>query len=184
MNSIQSNIESLLFIAQRPLSIKKISALVHESEHDIKEALAVLSEEYQKDRHGFIIVINQDHVEFISNPKNSDLVREYTKEEVAGELTRAGLETLTVISYRGPVTKVEIEQIRGVHCTLVLRNLLLRGYIESSDGAESERTYSISMDFLRHLGVQSIAELPDYETLNAHEFLDTLLDAPSQKEHA
>ncbi len=182
MNDLQSKIESLLFIAQRPLSTKKISGFLQVTEKNVLEALSILQVEYQKDRRGIVLVSHQDHYELVSSPAHASLVRDYTKEEFVGDLTRAGLETVTVISYRGPVTKVEIEQIRGVNCTVVLRNLLLRGYIESSDGGESEKTYTVSIDFIRHLGIQKITELPDYQTLNAHEFLDSLIDASTQKQ--
>lgn len=173
--SLASKIETLLFIAQRPLSIKKIAQLTGESDENVGLALERLSEIYAKDDRGIILIRHNDQAEFATNPLFSDLVKEYTKEEVSGELTRAGLETLTIIAYRGPLTKAQIEQIRGVNCTIVLRNLAMRGYIETTGESDGEKLYTASFDFLRHLGIQSVADLPEYESLHSDERLDALL---------
>lgn len=172
---LASKIETLLFIAQRPLSIKKIAQLTGESDENVGAALERLSEIYAKDDRGIILIRHNDQAEFATNPLFSDLVKEYTKEEVSGELTRAGLETLTIIAYRGPLTKAQIEQIRGVNCTIVLRNLAMRGYIETTGESDGEKLYTASFDFLRHLGIQSVADLPEYESLHSDERLDALL---------
>ena len=82
-----------------------------------------------------------------------------------------------MIAYKGPVTKPEIEQIRGVNCSLILRNLLLRGLIEETGSVGGEARYSITIPFLQYLGVSSVKELPDYEGLNAHETLKAVLNA-------
>jgi len=63
--------------------------------------------------------------------ESSEIVEKFLKEELTGEMTRPQLETLTIIAYRGPMTKMEIEQIRGVNCSLILRNLLMRGLVEA-----------------------------------------------------
>lgn len=172
---LASKIETLLFIAQRPLSIKKIAQLTGESDENVGAALEHLTEIYAKDDRGIILIRHNDQAEFATNPLFSDLVKEYTKEEVSGELTRAGLETLTIIAYRGPLTKAQIEQIRGVNCTIVLRNLAMRGYIETTGESDGEKLYTTSFDFLRHLGIQSVADLPEYESLHSDERLDALL---------
>ncbi|MDP2631120.1 MAG: SMC-Scp complex subunit ScpB [Candidatus Uhrbacteria bacterium] len=172
---LASKIETLLFIAQRPLSVKKIAQLTGESDENVSAALEHLAGIYTKDDRGIILILHNDQAELATNPDNSDFVREYTKEEVSGELTRAGLETLTIIAYRGPLTKAQIEQIRGVNCTIVLRNLAMRGYIETTGESDGEKLYTSSFDFLRHLGIQSVADLPDYESLHSDERLDALL---------
>jgi segregation and condensation protein B len=102
-------------------------------------------------------------LQLATNPAAAEAVRLFAKEEVGGELTRPSLETLTIIAYRGPMTKPEIEQLRGINCTLILRNLLLRGLIEERDDlSKLQPVYSVSLDFLRHLGVKKVSELPDF----------------------
>jgi segregation and condensation protein B len=106
----------------------------------------------------------------VSNPDNREAAENFLKAEVSGELTRPQLETLTVISYCGPITKPELEQIRGVNCSLILRNLLLRGLVkEMEDPANLLPTYEATMEYIRHLGLNNLRELPDYDKLHGHE---------------
>lgn len=171
---LSSQIETLLFVAQKPLSARKISELSGADQKAVRDALEALALRYAEKECGIVLMRHDDHAELATHPDNTDVVTAYTKEEVTGELTRAGLETLTVIAYRGPITKSALEQIRGVHSTVVLRNLMMRGLIESRGEEKGEKKYVISFDFLRHLGVSRVEDLPDYETLNADERLEQL----------
>lgn len=109
-------------------------------------------------------------------PEHAELVASFVEEDLHGELTRPQLEALTVIAYRGPITKSELEQVRGVHCGLILRNLMMRGLIQTEeDPAKLQMVYTVTMDFLRTLGVASVAELPEYEALHKEETIDRLL---------
>jgi len=118
-----------------------------------------------------------------SHPDNAKLVQLFLKSDITGELTEPALETLTIIAYRGPMTKPEIEQIRGVNCSLILRNLLIRGLIEKIEHKKVELPrYQVTHDFIRFLGIGSAAELPDYEKLHTHETLDEVLRATEEQE--
>lgn len=169
-----SQIESLLFVAQKPLSVKKVSELCGADQKAVRDALSALALRYSKSECGIVLMRQDDRVELATNPDNTDVVALYTKEEATGELTRAGLETLTAVAYRGPITKNALEQIRGVNCTVVLRNLMMRGLIESAGEEKGDKKYSVSFDFLRHLGVARVEDLPDYEALNADERIEQL----------
>lgn len=173
--TLSSRIESLLFIAQRPLPIKKISELTCSSIEDVRACLASISRELAERKSGIVLLVHNNCAELATYPDNTDIVRAYTREEVTGDLTRPGLETLTVIAYRGPVTKVELERVRGVNCTIVLRNLMMRGYVETLGSEKGESMYVLSFDFLRHLGVQNTEELPDYALLHNDEKLAQML---------
>ncbi|MCD4760548.1 SMC-Scp complex subunit ScpB, partial [bacterium] len=131
---------------------------------------------------GIHLTVNNKKVQLASNPDNVKVLKEYFQNEISGELTKPSLETLTVIAYRQPVSKEELEQIRGVNCSLILRNLLIRGLIEENNDKNSlATTYSVTMDFLRHLGVSSVEDLPDYEKLNSNENLVKLLENSLEK---
>ena len=83
---------------------------------------------------------------------------------------------MTIIAYRGPIAKYELERIRGVNCSLIIRNLLLRGLIEEKSGREGQDSlYSVTPDFLRFLGLSRAPDLPDYERLSRHESLESFL---------
>ena len=105
------------------------------------------------------------------------MVQEFIKDETSGELTRPSLEALTVIAYRGPVSKIDLDRIRGVNCALILRNLMLRGLVEAkNDKKKSETYYNITLDFIRFLGISDIKELPDYERLSKDDTIDRVLE--------
>jgi segregation and condensation protein B len=89
-------------------------------------------------------------------------------EEREGELGKASLETLTIIAYKGPISKKEIEYIRGVNCQYSLRSLLLRGLIERKTGKNDERqaVYNITLETVKFLGLAKISDLPEYESIN------------------
>ncbi|MCG2700667.1 SMC-Scp complex subunit ScpB, partial [Candidatus Parcubacteria bacterium] len=96
--------------------------------------------------------------------------------ETTGELSRPSLESLTIIAYRGPVAKIDLDRIRGINCALILRNLLLRGLIEGKyDNKKKETYYSVTFDFIKFLGINNIKELPDYERLNKDDTIDRML---------
>jgi segregation and condensation protein B len=111
-----------------------------------------------------------------SSPENAKAVREFLQSEVSGELTPASLETLTIIAYRGPVKKSDLEKIRGINCSLILRNLLIRGLIEeASEKEEEDKDYAVSLEFVKFLGINSVKDLPDYEKFHNNEDIDRLL---------
>jgi len=181
MSSLKSKIESLLFISPRPLSFKKIAELVNEDKERIKKKVKELLEEYKESDRGIQIVLHGEKVQAITSPENAKLVQGFIKDEITGELTRPSLETLTIIAYRGPIAKSELEQIRGVNCSLILRNLMIRGLVEAREDRERMETYyDVTFDFLRFLGVSETKELPDYEKLSG-ELEGLLLEASQEK---
>jgi segregation and condensation protein B len=99
----------------------------------------------------------------ITAPESAGIVRRFLQEEGKNDLTRPALETLAIVAYRGPVTKTQIEQIRGVASETMLRNLLARGLIaEAGKSPEPGRPvrYTISQAFLEHFGLAGPQELP------------------------
>lgn len=180
--SAKSEIESLLFVSSRPLSVKRLAEATGHSKEEVKSALAELAAEYDaRATGGMILMRDGDEVQFATAPDNAEMVKTFLKDESFGELTRPALETLTIVGYRGPLTKAELEQIRGVNCSLILRNLLIRGLVETEGGKADDPTapavYRVTFDFLRYLGIRQASELPDYESLRSDENLQKLLDA-------
>lgn len=172
-----ARVEALLFVAQKPLTIKKISQLAELSVEEVRSAVDELSHAYTHGGHGIVLLSHADSCELATNPLHTETITKYSKEEITGELTRAGLETLTVIAYRGPLSKSELESVRGVNCTIVLRNLMMRGLVDASGSEKGEKMYSVSFDFLRHLQVSTIEDLPDYAKLNSDERLEQNITA-------
>ncbi len=183
MTSTKHHIESILFIAARPLTAKKLAEISGASVDETKKTIAELMEEYAGAGRGIQLNRLGDSYQLSTTPETSSVVQKFLEEEEKKELTKPSLETLTIIAYRGPVTKNDLELIRGVNCSLILRNLLIRGLVEEmADPAAMVTRYQVTFDFLQYLGIREPRELPDYDKLNANENLEKLLTTKTVEE--
>jgi segregation and condensation protein B len=174
---LKNKIESLLFISHKPITISEAAKIIGAEKKEIEEAINILAEEYGEKNSGIQIIQIDGKFQMASSSSSSEVISKFLKSEITGELTRPSLETLTIVAYRGPISKTELELLRGVNCSLILRNLLMRGLIEGQDDKLSGTTkYSVTLDFLKYLGMSQIIELPDYERLNKNNNLDKLLN--------
>jgi len=88
------------------------------------------------------------------------------------------LEVLSIVAYRGPISRMDVEAIRGVNCSFTLRSLLMRGLLERIDNPADNRSYlyKISFDFLKKMGVESVEKLPDFENLSKDDRIDSIIN--------
>jgi len=182
---MKTKIESLLFVSPKPLTAKNIFNFLKKQDKKIKlekveQALQELIKEYNVEGKGINLMESQDQYQFVTSVENAEFIKKFNKDERTGELSQPSLETLTIVAYRGPITKVNIEQIRGVNCSLILRNLMIRGLIDI-DEKEGTEIYKVTPDFLKFLGVNSVKELPEYEKLHTVENLEQFLANHSNK---
>ena len=163
INDLKEKIEAILFYLAEPVEINFLAKTLDVSKKEIVSAVEELKLELEK--RGIRLVLHDDEVTLVTAPEFSDLIEKMIKEERQRDLGRSGIETLSIIAYKGPVSKKEIEYIRGVNCQWALRSLLLRGLVEKKNSLTDERVvvYSITGDTLRHLGLSRITELPEYE---------------------
>lgn len=176
----RAHLEALLFVSAKPFTVKGLAKLLNSSEDKIETWIEELQEEFESGDRGVRVVRNGNDVQLMSSPDCRELIEEYLKEEITGELTRPQLETLTIIGYRGPISKPDIEQIRGINCTLILRNLEWRGLIEQSELSTAEiPAYRVTMDFVRYLGLSSVEQLPNFESLNVCEVSSPSSQSPA-----
>ncbi len=159
---LEQKIESILFFKNEPVALSELAKILAVPKESIQETISKLQTEYEK--RGIVIITDGEVVSFGTHPDNSRLIEDIQKEELSRELGRAGLETLAIVLYRGPVSRKEIDHIRGVNSGYTLRSLLIRGLIERTD-IEGERSYSYkpTLKTLEHLGVSSREELPQYD---------------------
>lgn len=174
---INAQVESILFVLNKPLEIKKLAKLCERSVEEVEVVLESLKNKYNNEESGINLLVTDKEVQLVSNPKNKKLVEELVKEDIEGELTRPQLEALTVIAYRGPITKMELEQIRGVNCTLILRNLMIKGLVEvEEDKIIDNNKYRMTTSFMRHLGIMEQQELPNYAEYSQAESIAEVLE--------
>jgi segregation and condensation protein B len=173
--NLKSVLESVLFAYGEALSIKKITTITGAELDDIRSAMEEMSSEYQNT--GIVLIKKDDTYQLGTHPDSAPYVEKMMKGEFNEELSRAALDTATIIAYKGPITRVGIEFIRGVNSSFTVRNLLMRGLIERVENKNDARSYlyQISADFLKHLGLTRIEDLPRYE-----EFKKEIIHMPEE----
>jgi segregation and condensation protein B len=166
-NSKMGEIEALLFVAGEPVATEKIRSFLKITKKKWSEEMALLNEKYSRSDSGLQIMEKGSKIQLVSKPKFAEEVAKFLGKAFNEELSRATLETLAVVAYRGPVTRAQIEHIRGVNCSFALRTLSLRGIVERKENPLDSRSYlyEVSFEFLKGLGLKSVRELKDYEKL-------------------
>ncbi len=164
---IKEQIESILLLGGDEIKIKDLSKFFSIS---IDKILGILEELRMERIHtGINLEIHEELVYFITNPQCGDIINMYFKQEAKPKkLSNAALETLSIIAYRQPVTKSEIEQVRGVSTDRVIQTLEERKFVRICGKRESigrPNLYEITNKFLGYLGVTSVEELPNYSEI-------------------
>ncbi len=162
MIELANQIESLLFVSNKPLTVKHLAKYTKASESEIKLALNELSEARQES--GVVLLMAENQYQLATHSKYTELVRSFLNADLKESLTEATVEVLAITSYRQPISKVEIEAIRGVNSQYSIRALLMRGLIEKVPNPEDARgmLYQTTTEFLQHLGLQSNNDLPNF----------------------
>lgn len=171
--------ESLLFVSGEPIAFGRLAKILNISEDEVSESVQVLTEKYAADvQCGLQLIVKDDKVELATKPASAPFIEALTKSALQENLSKTALEVLSIIAYRAPITRAEIESIRGVNCSFTLRNLLLRDLIEREGNPADARGYVYlpTFRFLESLGLRHINELPDYATLSQDERLKTTLE--------
>lgn len=162
-------LEAILFVAAKPMSLTALARATEMDLEAVTAAVEVLTHDYESRDAGIRIARTGDQIQLVTAPALASIVSGYQEKEYTGELTKAQLETLTVIAYQQPITRPEVEEIRGVNSAVILRTLLLRGLIhERSDDTALLPVFELTVDALRTLGITAVTELPEYESLHAH----------------
>jgi segregation and condensation protein B len=179
IEKLKSVIESILFSVGEPVKISKLAKIVGVTKEELENALMLLAAEYSGQGRGLIILRKEDEAQLATNPENAPFIDQVVKSELQESLSSAALEVLAIIAYRGPITRTDIEAVRGVNCSYTVRNLLMRGLIERIDNPKDNRgyIYKISFEFLKKMGVESVSKLPDYESLSRDERIESIFSS-------
>ncbi|HYP59984.1 MAG TPA: SMC-Scp complex subunit ScpB [Thermomicrobiales bacterium] len=162
-------IEALLMVADGPVHPADIAQAIGVDPRDIARALAQL--EMQNGR-GWILQHHAEHVQLTTAPRFADYVRRFLGIERQSRLSSAALESLAIVAYRQPVTRSEIESVRGVDCTGVLATLMQRNLVEAvgrQDSPGNPILYGTTPEFLMHFGLGSLDELPPLGDVNGQD---------------
>jgi len=165
--NLDAKIEALLFYKGEPLTIKALAKMLGASEDEVQTALGVLEEKLAG--RGLTLIRKEDELALSTSPDMSELLEGLRKEELNKDLSKASLETLAVVMYKNGATRSEIDYIRGVNSSFILRNLLIRGLIEKMPDPKDARRliYKPTFDLLSFMGVSKIEDIPDYGEVNS-----------------
>lgn len=172
LNNLSAKIEAILFWKAEPISIKKLAALCNVNEAGITAGVKVLSETLASTTmgataRGLALIEHDGEVTLGTAPAFAGLIESLAKDELMRDLGKAGLETLSIILYQGPITRAEIDYIRGVNSQFIVRNLLVRGLVEKKENPKDQRSflYGPTLELIAHLGLTGVDKLPEYETV-------------------
>jgi len=158
---LKALVESLLFVAEGPVSPGQLAKALGVSDKEVQDALIALAEEYRG--RGLRLQRDEGRAQIVTAPEAAGHIQQFLGLTVDGNLSAAALETLAIIAYRQPLTRAEIEAVRGVDCGSVLRTLASKGFIAQLGRLERAGrpiVYGTTFQFLRYFGLESLDDLP------------------------
>ena len=161
--SLKGRIEAILFVAGEAVGIRDLAKALRIEEKELKEALKTIGSEYDYEQRGFMLKRFGDKVQLATRPLYSEDVLRLLQPVQQQSLSQAAMETLAVVAYKQPVTRAEVEQIRGVKCDYSLQSLMIKGLIQEAgrkDTIGRPILYATTDMFLSHFGIQSLEDLP------------------------
>jgi len=183
-------VESILFVHGEPMALHRLAAVAQAGEREVRTALSSLAKNLEG--RGLVLLEKDGAWQLGTHPAAAAYVETVARDQFGEELSRAALETLAVIAYKGPLSRPDIEYVRGVNSSFTLRALAMRGLVERTDNPKDGSApleagrpeaavavpaagrpltgqrflYRVSMDFLKHLGLSRMDDLPRYGELS------------------
>jgi segregation and condensation protein B len=162
---LTATLEALLFVASTPVPVLQLAETLGKTMQEIENGLRALEDHYQNGR-GLCLQWQGGRIQLTTAPALGFVVEKFLGLEATTRLSRAALETLTIVAYRQPITRPGIDAIRGVNSDGVLKSLLSKGLLQEvgrTDGPGRPILYGTSTEFLQHFGLSSLEQLPPFE---------------------
>ncbi|MHB8621732.1 MAG: SMC-Scp complex subunit ScpB [Chloroflexota bacterium] len=160
MAELRAALESILFVADQPVELLQLKQVLDVSREVVEDLIGMLAEDCRE--RGLRVARHKDAVRMVTAPESARYVRAFLGLEQTARLSAAALETLAIVAFRQPVTRGQIEAIRGVNADGVIATLEARGLIEETGHADSlgrPIQYGTTMEFLQHFGLESLEGL-------------------------
>lgn len=160
--NLESKIEAILFWKGEPMTLDKLALALEASKDEVSQAVLSLRENFKN--RGIVLLENNDEITLGTSPEHSLLIENLQKEELNKELSKAALETLSIVLYKNGVHRAEIDYIRGVNSSFTLRALSIRGLVEKVTDPNDSRKYIYkpTLELFSYLGITKADELPEY----------------------
>lgn len=159
-------IEAILFLSEEPVSASRIAGVLSINDEEVEKLVLELKDDLAKTDRGLQVFEAAGGYQMGTIPELAPVLERVFSEDVSSNLSNAALEALAIIAYKQPVTRIEIESIRGVRCEHILENLLKRKLVKISgrrDGPGRPLLYSTTPDFLKYFGLMDLGDLPPLE---------------------
>lgn len=166
---LKACVEGILFVSEGTVKARDISSVLEITEKEVCGIIESLEKEYMNGNRGFIIKRAAGGFRLYSNPLLSEILAKFVKSNIRTYISQAALETLAVISYKQPVTRTQIAEIRGVRADSVILTLMDKGLIKEAGKLKepgNPMTYKVTEKFLEILGINSLEELPPLKDFN------------------
>lgn len=167
MSLLSNQIEAILFVSGKEIEESFIKEKLNADNKEFDKAITDLMEKYSGEAGIHLLRFNKK-IQFATNPKYSNEVEAVLNPIKEKELTNAMLETLAIIAYKQPVTRLEVEEVRAVDCSYSVQNLVRLGLVEvvgRRDTIGKPLLFATTDDFLKRFSISNVTDLPDYETL-------------------
>lgn len=161
--NIRSIIETLLFVSGEPVAVSDLAALLQITDIELNAELLSMRDDYETQQRGILLQFINDKVQLCSNKLYADYVERMLQPEKTRTFSQSVIETLAIIAYKQPVTRADIEAVRGVRCEYSVSQLLSIGFIEEvgrKNAIGRPALFGTTDKFLQHFGISSISELP------------------------
>ncbi|MBD1432138.1 SMC-Scp complex subunit ScpB [Sphingobacterium sp. DN00404] len=178
MKDILLNIEAIIFASEEGINANDLKQVLKDAlaiditKQEVLDLLKKITEKYDDEDQIFSLQIFGNHYQFLTKEKYHEAVNQLQAHKDKKKLSQAALETLSIIAYRQPITKLEVEQIRGVNCDYSIQRLLEKNLIEIIGKAETigkPLLYATSGQFMQHFGIKSVKDLPQLKDIIAED---------------
>jgi len=174
VKDILLNIEAIIFASEEGVNANDLKQVLKDAlaidinKQEVLDLLKKIEEKYDDEEHIFSLKVFNKHYQFLTKEKYHEVVNQLQAHKDKKKLSQAALETLSIIAYRQPITKLEVEQIRGVNCDYSIQRLLEKNLIEIAGKAETigkPLLYATSGQFMQHFGIKSVKDLPQLKDI-------------------
>lgn len=168
--TISALLEALLFVADGPVEVSQLAKTLAVESEVIYSGVQKLDQEYVRAGRGLRVQEYNGKFQLVTRPTFAPLIETFLNLDLTTRLSAPALETLAIVAYRQPVTRAQIEAVRGVDCSAILRSLVQRSLIQENgrlEGAGRPILYSVTENFMHHFGLTGLNELPTLETTEA-----------------
>lgn len=166
--TIKSAIESMMFVWGKPLHIKEIAEIFNVDKKEIYDYCKELQDEYEQEGRGIVIREVNKSFQFVTRKENLDYIERLCTPVKHRKLSQSALEVLAIVAYKQPVTKGEIEAVRGIRCDRVIEGLSRKNLVAEvgrSDAVGRPILYGTTDEFLKQFGFETLKELPSIEDI-------------------